>query len=326
MARKFLIVTIAATLGGSQYNHQVYAGTLVIAVCLMLQVAAEPYTDPRKHKLEVASLVASAVSLYGGLLFSLGGVSTGAQALVALVIIGVNVWFIGWCVWVVASILYVKSKRARRTAQFVAGGTPGWLHRVSHRFSAGGTSSRAGGVDVELSAVSSAAMHGGGAGSATGGSTAGVAAVARPSPARGSSAVSRALTDARRRSVALLGDASARIAAAAMVEATPATAAGGAASANDSGWSAAGAQRARAAPDTFSVSNPLSSPGANLKAATAGGGDVRGASPARGSPAHKVGRAAKSTTSPRAGAAVTGNPLWQYSRSQRPGQLRRGRV
>lgn len=114
MWRKLAVLIVASTLSGASHSHQVYAGVIVLAIALAVQLRYVPYANAFQDKIEIASLAVLCGSLYLGLLIALGGLSDSARVIVALVVIGINVSFVGVCVVVVARELRGMTKFRRR--------------------------------------------------------------------------------------------------------------------------------------------------------------------------------------------------------------------
>lgn len=99
MTRKFLIVTVAATVSGANSHRQVYAGCFVVAAFLSLQVYFRPYQDVAEQRLETVSLATAFVSLYLGQLLSFDNSSGGERVVATATIIVLNVGFVAYCSW-----------------------------------------------------------------------------------------------------------------------------------------------------------------------------------------------------------------------------------
>lgn len=100
--RKLVVVSIVATRSSGQHQHQVYAATLVLVLCLAAQLILRPYADKEQGFVENASLVTSCLSLYAGLLFGLGELSEATVTLAAAVILLANVAFLLLCAYIIA--------------------------------------------------------------------------------------------------------------------------------------------------------------------------------------------------------------------------------
>lgn len=120
LLRKFAIVTISAVLGGTPY--QVYYGVLVVVLALAANVFGRPYVDAHQGRMENASLTASSVSLYAGLLYTIGGLGEGTKALVALVVFAVNLTFIGYVLKVAGGVAAARAARRVRSRFGLGGG------------------------------------------------------------------------------------------------------------------------------------------------------------------------------------------------------------
>ena len=68
MARKFALVLVQVMLAGNQSGLQLICSVFVVGAALWLQTAFSPFTRPLQNRLEMLSLVASAVSLLCGVM------------------------------------------------------------------------------------------------------------------------------------------------------------------------------------------------------------------------------------------------------------------
>jgi hypothetical protein len=98
MARKFLLVAVTVWFGRDP-KYQIYAGTWVLLVAVLLHVVCEPYEDKMMGRLESLSLCAVLGSLLLGNAIALGGLSAASEETVrnvaALLNLGMFVVFGG---------------------------------------------------------------------------------------------------------------------------------------------------------------------------------------------------------------------------------------
>lgn len=90
MLRKLLLVAASATLAGSGRCHEAFVAVVVLVACLAAQLYVKPYTYAADGRLETVSLVASASSLYLGLLFTLGNLEPAGEYVTVASLVAVN--------------------------------------------------------------------------------------------------------------------------------------------------------------------------------------------------------------------------------------------